>query len=52
MKKFLVLIACLLLAVFATGSVGADDDTTENALSDSTEVIYNINSVYTLNYSK
>lgn len=48
MKKFLVLIACLLLAVFATGSVGADDDTTENALSDSTEVIYNINSVYTL----
>ena len=47
MKKFLVLIACLLLAVFATGSVVADD-TSVNAGTDSTHVIYNVNSIYTL----
>ena len=49
MKKFLVLIACLLLAVFATGSVGgAADDTTIDAETDTTRVIYNVDSTYTL----
>ena len=44
MKKFLVLIACLLLAVFATGSVVSAAD----VKSDTTTVTYNPTSTYSL----